>query len=165
MRSVRMCRPVILFTIFLISLLIFGIGCQQRSDAIMDPAAAKELCTRLWTDYLESLKSVQPDKVAGCFTKDAVLIYPDMAELKTRDSIQAFVAKVISGVKYLELTFTLNHFDVVGSKAYTFVTLTERVEEGGQAQPTYQSRCGAIWQRQADSTWQISHYLINYAKL
>ena len=158
-------RPVSFVAIFVLLPLVCSGGCQQGSETPMDRTAAKELCTRFWMDYLETLRSVQPGKIAGWFTKDALLIYPNMAELKSRDSIEAFVAKVLPGTKYLEITFTLQHFDVVGPKAYTFVTLNELVEKGGKIQTRYHTRCGAVWQRQADNTWQISHYLINPLKM
>jgi ketosteroid isomerase-like protein len=126
---------------------------------------AGELCTRLWTGYLEAVKSVKPGKVAGWFAMDAALIYHGMAEIRSRDSIEAFMAKVLPGRRYLELDFTLEHFDVVGSKAYTFVTLNELVEVDGQPKTRYRTRCGAVWQQQADNTYQISHCLISFQKL
>jgi uncharacterized protein (TIGR02246 family) len=161
--SVR--RPVFLVNIVVVLLLICVGGCQQKLETPTDPTVAKEICLRLWTDYLETLKTVQPNKIAGWFTKEAVLVYHGMAEFRSRDSIEAFLVNVLPGRKYLELTFTLHHFDVVGSKAYTFVTLDELVEESGQSQARYQTRCGVVWQRQADNTWQISYDLINYLKL
>ena len=131
----------------------------------MDPVAAKELCTRLWTNYVETVKPLQPDKCASCFTKDAVLIYPDMPELRSRDSIQAFFVKAFPGTKVLDLTFTLTHCDVVGSKAYTFVTMNEVEQEGTQPPVHALARCGVVWERQPDNSWQVSHFLVSYVKV
>jgi ketosteroid isomerase-like protein len=152
--------------VFCAVLLLIGCsGCQQKSEALMDPVAAKELCTRLLTDYIETVKTLQPDKCAGWFTKDAVLIYPDMSELRSRDSIQAFFVKGFPGMKVLEMTFTLIHCDVVGSKAYTFATINELEQEGGQPPVRALARLGVVWQRQPDKSWQISHCLLNYLKV
>ena len=165
MNSSSRCRPVLILAIFIASLIVFSIGCQQKGEAPMDPVAAKELCTRLLTDYIETAKILEPNKVAAWFTKDAVLIYPDMAELRSRDSIQAFFLKAIPGVKVLEMTFTLIHCDVVGSKAYTFVTINELEQESGQAPVRALARCGIVWQRQPDQSWQILHFLLNYLQV
>jgi ketosteroid isomerase-like protein len=146
-------------------LLIGCIGCQQNNKALMDHATAQELCTRLWTDYVETVKTLEPDKCAGWFTKDAVLIYPDMPELKGRDSIRAFFIKGFPGMKVLEMTFTLIHFDVVNSKAYTFVTINELEQEGAKPPVHALARCGVVWEQQADSSWKISYFLVNYMNL
>lgn len=143
-------------------LLIGNIGCQQNKKTLMDQAKAQELCTRLWTDYMETVKTLEPDKCAAWFTKDAVLIYPDMPELKGRDNIRAFFVKAFPGVKVLEMTFTLIHFDVVGSKTYTFVTINELEQEGAKPPVRALARCGVVWERQADNGWQISYFLVNY---
>jgi ketosteroid isomerase-like protein len=146
-------------------LLISCIGCQQKGEALMDPVEAKELCTRLLTDYVETVKTLQPDKCASWFTKDAVLVYPDMPELKGRDSIQAVFAKGMPTMKVLEMTFNLIHCDVVGSKAYTFFTINELEQEDGQQPVRALARLGGVWQRQPDKSWQISHCLVNYLKV
>jgi ketosteroid isomerase-like protein len=146
-------------------LLISCIGCQQKSEALMDPVAAKELCTRLLTDYVETVKTLQPEKCAGWFTKDAVLIYPDMPELRGRDSIQALFTKGFPGMRVLEMTFTLIHCDIVGSKAYMFFTINELEQEDGQQPVRALARLGGVWQRQPDKSWQISHALVNYLKI
>lgn len=151
--------------VFVASLLIPCLACQRTSEGRMTPAAAKELCTRLWTDYIENVKTLAPDKVAAWFTKDAVLIYPDMQELRGRDNLQAFFSKGFPGTKVLEMTFKLVHFDVIGPKAYTFVTIDE-LEQAGAKPPVHAlARCGVIWERQADNSWQISHFLVNYLGL
>ena len=151
--------------VFIASLLILCMACQQTSEGRMAPVAAKELCTRLWTEYVETVKTLDPNKVAAWFTKDAVLIYPDTQELKGRDSLQAFFIKAFPGLKVLEMTFTLTHFDVVGSKAYTFVTIDELEQEGNKPAVHAHARCGVVWERQADNSWQISHFLVNYLNL
>jgi ketosteroid isomerase-like protein len=154
------------FTVFCAALLLVGgIGCQQKGEAPMDQAAAKELCTRLLTEYVESIKTLDPNKCDVWFTKDAVLIYPDMPELKGRDIIRAFFVKGFPGMKVLEMTFTLIHFDVVGSKAYTFVTIDELEQEGAKPPVHALARCGVVWERQTDNSWQISHFLVNYLNL
>jgi hypothetical protein len=63
------------------------------------------------------------------------------------------------------MTFTLIHCDVVGSKAYTFVTINELEQESGQAPVRALARCGIVWQRQPDQSWQILHFLVNYLKV
>jgi ketosteroid isomerase-like protein len=162
MNSSARCRPFYLAAIFMASLLVLSISCRQNGEAAMNAVAAKELCTRLLTDYIETVKTLQPDKCAGWFTKDAVLIYPDMPELRGRDSLQELFAKGMPAMKVLEMTFTLIHWDVVGSKAYTFVTINELEQEGSQPPVRALARCGIVWQRQPDRSWQISHFLVNY---
>jgi uncharacterized protein (TIGR02246 family) len=160
----RFAFPVYLIT-FMLSLLIGFLGCQKKSVAPMEPAAAKELCTRLWTDYIETVKTMDLNRIAAWFAKDAVLIYPEMAELRGHDTIQAFFRKALPGVKVLEMTFTLIHFDVVGPRAYTFVTIDELEQAGANLPAHALTRCGVVWERQNDGNWQISHFLLNYINL
>ena len=155
-------KPMVFYALVL---LVACIGCQQNNNALMDHATAQKLCTRLWTDYIETAKTLEPNKVAAWFAKDAVLIYPDMAELKSRDGIQAFFVKAFPGVKVMEMTFTLIHFDVVGLKAYTFVTIDELEQEGAKPPVHALARCGVVWERQADNSWQISYFLVNSMNL
>lgn len=157
--------PEVCLVVCLASLLAGCIACQQRSERRMPPVAAKELCTRLWSDYIETAKTLDPRRVAAWFTKDAVLIYPDMQELRSRDSLQAFFIKAFPGTKVLEMTFALVHFDVIGPRAYTFVTINELEQEGTNPPVHALARCGVIWERQADNSWQISHFLVNYMSL
>jgi len=159
------CRPPYSIVMLITSLIICCISCQQKTETFMDQSTAKKLCTRLWTDYIETVKTVDLDKVAAWFAEDAVLIYPEMAELRGHDSIQAFFAKVFPGLKVLEMTFTLIHFDVIGSKAYTFVTINELEQEGDKPPVHALSRCGVVWERQADNSWQISYFLVNSMNL
>ena len=161
MNTTGLFRTASLFALGL-ALFLASSGCQQKSQVPVDPAAAKELCTRLWSGYLDTIKGLQGDKIAAWFTKDAVLIYPDMPELRSRDSIQPYLVKGFASIKKIEFTFTLSHFEVVGSKAYTFATLDELVTSDGQPPARKFGRCGVVWQQQADNTWQISHFLINY---
>ena len=130
-----------------------------------DPVAARELCTRLWRDYLETVKGSQPVKIASWFTKDAVLIFPDMPALSGRDAIQAHLLKALEGTKISELAFTLDRFEVVGRRAFTFVSLDQLVQQGSGPPTRSQARCGVVWQRQADNTWQISYFLANHLTL
>jgi len=159
------CRPLYSIVMLIASLFVCCIGCQQKSETPMDQAAAKELCTRLWTDYIGTVKTLEPNKVAAWFAKDAVLIYPDMPELKGHGNIRAFFVKGFPGMKVLEMTFTLIHFDVVGSKAYTFATIDELEQEGDKPPVHALGRCGVVWERQADNSWQISYFLVNYLNL
>ena len=138
-------------------LLAFG----QRSEAA-DSAADEALCRRLWTQYLDVVKGVQPEKVAAWYTKDAVIIMPDAAELRGRDAIQAYLAKAYRGLKIFELTFRLERFEVAGARVYTFGTVTEVVQEGAAPQTKLQARCAAVWEQQPDKTWQIAHFLVNF---
>jgi len=165
MNGTSLSRPIVLLTVVTIALLVCCIGCQQKSQAPLDSAAAKELCTRLWTNYVDAVKPLQPDKCASWFTKDAVLIYPDMPALKTRDSIQAFFTKAFPGTKVLDMKFNLIHYDVVGSKAYTFLSIDELEQEGSQPPVHALARCGVVWEQQADNSWQISHFLVSYVKI
>ena len=130
-----------------------------------DPVAARELCARLWRDYLETVKGSEPVKIASWFTKDAVLILPDMPVLSGRDAIQAHLLKALEGTKVSELAFTLDRFEVVGRRAFTFVSLDQLVQQGSGPPTRSQARCGVVWQRQADNTWQISYFLANYLTL
>jgi uncharacterized protein (TIGR02246 family) len=160
----RFAFPFYLIT-FTVSLFIGFLGCQKKSDMPMEPAAAKELCTRLWTDYIETVKTMDPNRIAAWFAKDAVLIYPEMAELRGHETIQAFFRKALPGVKVLEMTFILIHFDVVGPRVYTFATVDE-LEQASANPPAHAlTRCGVVWERQTDGSWKISHFLLNYINL
>jgi uncharacterized protein (TIGR02246 family) len=134
----------------------------QQSEAA-DTASDRALCTRLWQDLLEALKNLQPEKMA--FAKDAVLIYPDMRELRGRDAIQAHLVKAFVGLKILEVGFKIERVEVVGTRAYTFVTVDERVQEGAAAPASRHARCATVWEQQPDKSWQISYFLVNYLKL
>jgi uncharacterized protein (TIGR02246 family) len=122
-----------------------------------------ELCRRLWEDYLEAVRALQPEKIA--FAKDAVLIYPDMLELRGRDAIRAHLVKVFAGLKILEVGFKIERFEVVGARAYTFVTVDQLVQEGGAPPTRLRARCATVWEQQPDKSWQIAHFLVNYLKL
>jgi uncharacterized protein (TIGR02246 family) len=149
----------------LLSLFLSGSSFTQNRQSQMSQATAKELCTRLWSDYIDTVKTLDGVKIAAWFAKDAHLIYPNRDEIVGRDSIEAHLLRSFSGIKRIEFTFTLSHFDVLESKAYTFVTLEQlfvRDPNKQSQQPRQRARCALIWQRQADNTWKILHFLVNY---
>lgn len=143
------------------TLFVLSPVCQQSGEAA-DVASDRALCRRLWEGHLEAVTARQPEKVA--FTTDAVLVYPDMLELRGRDAIQAHLAKAFAGVKILETGFKIDRCEVVGGRAYTFVTVDELTQEGA-AQARHHARCAAVWEEQPDKSWQIAHLLVNYRKL
>jgi ketosteroid isomerase-like protein len=134
-----------------------------RQSEAADTASDRALCTRLWQDHLEAVKNLQPEKIA--FTKDAVLINPDMRELRGRDAIQAHLVKAFVGLKILEVGFKMERFEVIGTRAYTFVTVDERVQEGAAPPANRHARCATVWEQQPDKSWQISYLLVNYLKM
>jgi uncharacterized protein (TIGR02246 family) len=142
-------------------LLVWSPVCQQSSEAA-DPGSDKELCRRLWEDHLGAVRARQPERIA--FAKDAVLIYPDMLELRGRDAIQAHLVKAFAGLKILEVGFKIERCEVVGARAYTFVTVDELVQEGAAAPARLHARCATVWEQQPDKSWQIAHFLVNYLK-
>jgi uncharacterized protein (TIGR02246 family) len=162
MRTMLAGRSAALFVAAVAVALVWSPAWQRRSAAA-EPAVAKELCNRLWTEYSETARSGDWEKVAGWFTKDAVLIYPDMAELRGRDAIRAHF-QAFQGVKFLSMTFSLTHFGVVGDEAFTFASLSEAYQQGTGPEVKEDARCGVVWQRQPDGTWQISHFLVNHVK-
>jgi hypothetical protein len=76
--------------------------CPQGSEAA-DAGSDAALCRRLWEDHLEAVKVLQPERVA--FAKGAVLVYPDLLELRGRDAIQAHLVQAFAGLKILEVGF------------------------------------------------------------
>jgi uncharacterized protein (TIGR02246 family) len=134
----------------------------QAESGAVDPKTARDLSNRLWTEYVATLKKADPIKIAAWFTKDAVLLYPNEPELRGRDAIQAHVVKAFEGLKFVELTYALDHVAVVGDEAFTFVTLEETYQQGTAPQVRQQARCGVVWQRQPDNSWQIPYFLVNY---
>ena len=109
------------------------------------------------------LQALQPEKIA--FAKDAVLIYPNMLELRGRDAIQAHLAKAFAGLKILDVGFKIERVEVVGARAYTFVTVDEQIQEGAAPPARRHARCAIVWEQQPDKSWQIAYSLVNYRKL
>ena len=127
-----------------------------------ESAADKALSARLWADYLETVKGVQAVKVAAWYTKDAVIILPDSAELRGRDAIQAYLLKAYQGLKIQELKFTPDRVEVIGGRAYTFGVVDEAIQEGAAPPTRLKARCAAVWEQQSDQSWQIAYFLVNF---
>jgi ketosteroid isomerase-like protein len=147
---------------FVMALLVVGSAVWQRSSEAADTAADRELCKRLWEDHLEAVMAHQPTRIA--FTQDALVIYPDMLELRGRAEIQAHLAKVFAARKVLKAGFKIERVEVVGSRAYTFVLVDELVQEGAAAPARVLARYATVWEQQPDKSWQIAHLLVNYRK-
>ena len=133
---------------------------QSCEAAVAEPG--QELCRSLWEGYLEGVKASQPGRIA--IAKDAVFMYPDMQALRGRDAIQAHLVSVGSGLKMLEVGFKIERCDVVGTRAYTFVTVDELIQEGATPPARRHTRCAAVWEQQLDKSWQVAHLLVNYRK-
>jgi uncharacterized protein (TIGR02246 family) len=142
-------------------LFVWSPVCLQSSEAA-DVGSGRELCRRLWESHLEAVKALQPEKVA--FAKDAVLIYPDTIELRGRDAIQAHLVEAFAGLRILEVGFKIERCEVVGERAYTFVTVDELIQEGAATPARRHARCATVWEQQPDKSWQIVHFLVNYRK-
>lgn len=142
-------------------LFVWSPVCQQSSEAA-DVGSDRELCRRLWEGHLEAVKAQQPAKVP--FAKDAVVIYPDTPELRG-EAIQAYLVKTFASLKTLEAGFKIERCEVVGGRAYTFVTIDELIQEGAAPPTRRLARCATVWEQQADKSWQIAHFVVNYRKL
>jgi ketosteroid isomerase-like protein len=162
MSRISMSRSATLHGVLVAVLLIWSPVCQQSSEAA-DAGSDNDLCRRLWEGHLEAVKALQPEKTS--FANDAVLIYPDMPELRGRDAIQAHLVKVFAGLKVLDVGFKIGRCEVVGARAYTFVTVDEEIQQGAAPPARRHARCAAAWEQQPDKSWQIAYFLVNYLKL
>jgi uncharacterized protein (TIGR02246 family) len=133
----------------------------QAESGAADPKTARDLSNRLWTEYVATLKKADAIKIAAWFTKDAVLLYPNEPELRGREAIEAHVVQAFQGVTFVGLTYGLDHVALVGDEAFTFVTFEETYQQGTGPQVRQQARCGVVWRRQPDNTWQIPYFLVN----
>jgi ketosteroid isomerase-like protein len=133
-----------------------------RSGEAADAGSDNGLCRRLWEDHLEAVKDSRPELVA--FTKDAVLVYPDLAELRGREAIQAHLVKALAGQKVLDVGFKLERCEVVAGRAYTFGIVADQVQEGAAPPVKRHTRFATVWEQQPDRNWQIAHMLVNYRK-
>ena len=161
MSSLSASRSASLVGVLVTALFVWSPMWQRGSEAA-DAGPDRELCRHLWEGHLEAVKAGQLDKLA--FTADAVLIYPDMLELRGRDAIRAHLVKALAGLKILEAGFKVDRCEVVGGRAYTFVTVDERTQEGAAPPARRHARYAAAWEQQPDKSWQMAHVLVNYRK-
>jgi ketosteroid isomerase-like protein len=154
-------RPTHRLGLLMAMLLIWSPVCQRSSGAA-DAGSDRELCRRLWEDHLEAVTSRQPEKIP--FAHDAVLVYPDLPELRGREAIQAHLVRVFAGLKVLKAGFKIERSEVVGARAYTFVVVDELIQEGAAPPARRLARCAAVWEQQPDKSWQLAHLLVNYRK-
>jgi ketosteroid isomerase-like protein len=154
-------RSASLLCVLVAKLLVLSSVWPPSSEAA-DLESDRKLCARLWEGYLGAVMAGQPEKIA--FAKDAVLIYPDMSELRGGDAIQAHLVKVFASLKVLKVGFKIERFEVVGARAYTFVTVDETIQDGPAPSATRLARCAAVWEQQPDKSWQIAYFLVNYLK-
>jgi ketosteroid isomerase-like protein len=154
-------RPTSRLGVVIALLLSWSPVCPQVSEAA-DAASDQALCRRLWEGHLEAVMAQQPEKIP--FAKDVVVIYPDMPALRGRDAIQAHLVKALSGLKVLEMGFKMERCEVVGTRAYTFVTVAEKTQEGAGPAASRHARCATVWEQQPDKTWEMSYFLVNYLK-
>jgi ketosteroid isomerase-like protein len=143
--------------------MLFAWSPVGQSSEAADAGSDRELCRRLWEGHLEAVKAQQPEKLA--FAKDAVLFYPDLIALRGREAIQAHFVKTFAGQKVLEVGFKMERFEVVGGRAYTFVTADELIQEAGAPPVRRHARYATVWEQQPDQSWQIAHLLVNYLKM
>jgi len=144
----------------LVATLLIGAPVCQSVEAA-GPETDK-LGRRLWEDYLEAVMAGQPERIA--FAKEAVLIYPELDPLRGRDAIQAHLAKALASQKIVKAGFKVDRFEVVGTRAYSFVVMDELIQEGAGPQARRLARCATVWEQQPDQSWQIVHFLVNYRK-
>ncbi len=71
------------------AVLMVVLGLPWQGSAAPESTEARQLCTRLWTEYTDTAKTGDWDKVAAWYADDAVLIYPELAELRGRAAIGA----------------------------------------------------------------------------
>ncbi len=145
----------------IITVLSFVLSFPSQPESATAEPTARELCTRLWTEYTDTCKGGDWDKVASWFAEDAVLIYPGITELRGQDAIRAHF-RAFQGVKFLSMAFSLTHFAVAGDEALTFAELTESYQQGTGPVTIERARCGVVWQHQANGAWRISHFLVNH---
>jgi uncharacterized protein (TIGR02246 family) len=154
-------RSAAVFAGLVAMLLAWAPLCPRISQAA-DVASDRDLCRRLWEGHLEAVRAAQPEGMA--FAKEAVLVYPDMLELRGREAIHAHLAKAFAARKTLEAGFRIDSCEVVGARTYTFVTVDELAQEGTAPAARRHARYATVWEQQADQSWLIARSLVNYRK-
>lgn len=132
-------------------------ACAHWSGARADPEADLRAAIAAANDaFVRALVAGDARGMAAVFTEDALVI-PAMQRgfVSGRDAIEAYDARRVGSIRYLEATIATVQLEVEGDLAWEAGTNRMVVQQGERAPMTVTGRYLAVWRRGEDGRWRI----------
>ena len=143
--------------------LVLTLGCSSapsRSPIGPSPEEARGLAEAR-AALIAAAASSDAAGMAAIYTLDAVLMNPNLPDVRGRQAIEANFRRAFSAVAIREMTLTPVEVRVCGSRAYELRTFTQVIERAGQTPAEDRGRAMLVWAREPDGRWRIRHALVN----
>ena len=112
--------------------------------------------------HVDAWRRNDADAVATMFTDDAILLLPNVENVRGRAAIRAFVANVFSTTKVDRLDVTIEELDLHGDTAYERGSYSEGYTVHGQGAKRERGRYIMVWKQQPGGAWKIHRFLANH---
>ncbi|GAO01187.1 DUF4440 domain-containing protein [Anaeromyxobacter sp. PSR-1] len=132
-------------------------ACAHGSFGRADPEAELRTAIGAANDaFIRALVAGDARGMAAVFTEDALVI-PAMQRgfVSGRAELEAYDARRLGSLRYLEATITTVQLEVSGDLAWEAGTNRLVVQQGNGAPMTVTGRYLAVWRRGKDGRWRI----------
>jgi ketosteroid isomerase-like protein len=152
----------LLIVLLLISL--FSCTNTVNQNPGRDSNSDLQLCTDLWQSYADVLKTGNPDSIGAKFTDDAMIVYPEIPDIKGKENIQNLLNNTFPNIKMQGFDFSIEKFSVADSTVFCFIKLKEKYLNAENAVMNSDARISTLWKLGTDDNWRISLFQVNYKK-
>lgn len=154
-----MARARAIWVLVLISMGACGSGRHRISPSSSrdgeDPVA------RARAALIAAVTSGDPAASAAIYAEDAILMNPNLPDVRGRANIEAFFRSVFAAVAIRAMTITLVDMTVSGNRACELSSFTQVVQPAGAPPAEDRGRVMLVWERDPDGTWRIRYALVN----
>jgi len=121
-----------------------------------------QLCTNLWQSYADCLKNGNMDSISEKFTKDAIIIYPDIPDVNGKENIQNLIKQTFPNIKMQGFDFSVERFSVADSSVFSFIKVKEKYLNAENIEMNSNARISTLWKLGDDNEWRISLFQVCY---
>ncbi len=122
---------------------------------------ARQEIARAWAEYREVLTRGDAEAFARAYTADAVLMEPNLEDIRGREALAAFAARGFAGMKIVEVENTTWELDLEGDTAHELGTFAETVATPDGTTTRHRGRYAAVWKKEADGRWRIHRLMVH----
>ena len=126
----------------------------------MAPESERDAVAASWDHYVAMLKLVNSDSVAAMFTDSAEMYQPQMAPIRGRDAIRAFLAPFDGHAHVDSVSSATIAINVYGDVAYQWGTYHQVAHVDAGKPGAFNGRFVAEWGRSGSGSWRIRRILM-----
>jgi ketosteroid isomerase-like protein len=142
-------------------LVLAGCSAPQRPPAAegLSLPAVEAALQSLWAEYSAAVKAGDVQRIAALYADSIYFIESGAPTLRTRETLAAFAAEALGGVKILDSRILPDFTELLSSGAAQYGSFVDVIEIPGQPTIEKHGRYAAIAERDNTGAWRLTRLI------